>query len=108
MTSRSTATPDRPGHHTVRAGWQGDFWALAARMTGMSTEAGARPQLCAATDPDAKDGELYGPQFVSNGPPVRLPVLRPGIQRDVARLWQVSERETGIGLDVAAAVREAG
>ncbi|MEO3844300.1 oxidoreductase [Streptomyces sp. CNZ287] len=76
------------------------FHALAQR-TGMSADDGALPQLRAATDPAAKGGEFYGPLWGNNGPPVRKPVLRRiGRDRAVAKLWKVSERETGVALDV--------
>ena len=76
------------------------FFQAMARRTGMSADDGALPQLRAATDPAAKGGEFYGPAFVNNGPPVRKPVLRRfGMDRAIASLWEVSERETGVALD---------
>lgn len=78
------------------------FHALTSRV-GMSAEQGALSQLRAATDPGARGGELYGPLFVTHGPPVRKPLLRPGAARAIETLWTVSERETGIALDVEAA-----
>lgn len=79
------------------------FQGLAAR-TGMDPADGARSQLRAATDPAARGGQFYGPLFVNNGPPVRKPIFRRlGMARAVGRLWEVSERETGIAMDVAAA-----
>lgn len=86
------------------AGWSGQFWAWAARTTGMSIEDGALPQLRAATDPAAKGGEMYAPRFVNTGPPVRRPILRPGRERAIEILWEISERETGIALDVDGAL----
>lgn len=78
---------------------------LAAR-SGMSPAVGARIQLRAATDPRARGGELYAPRFVSNGPPVRRPVLRRwDLRRRIAELWEVSERETGVQLAVTRAAR---
>jgi NAD(P)-dependent dehydrogenase (short-subunit alcohol dehydrogenase family) len=74
------------------------FFLALARNVGMSPAEGALSQLRAATDPRAKSGEFYGPLFVTNGPPVRKAVLRPGISRAISRLWQVSERETGLEL----------
>jgi NAD(P)-dependent dehydrogenase (short-subunit alcohol dehydrogenase family) len=74
------------------------FFLALARNVGMSPAEGALSQLRAATDPKAKSGEFYGPLFVTNGPPVRKPVLRPGNKRAIDKLWQVSERETGLGL----------
>lgn len=76
------------------------FFQSMARRTGMSADDGALPQLRAATDPAARGGEFYGPVFVNNGPPVRKPILRRfGMDRAVASLWEVSERETGVALD---------
>jgi hypothetical protein len=46
-------------------------------------------------------GALYTPRWVNWGPPVRRPMF--GRARDLdamARLWEVSERETGITFDV--------
>jgi NAD(P)-dependent dehydrogenase (short-subunit alcohol dehydrogenase family) len=75
------------------------FFLMLARTVGMSPGEGALSQLRAATDPGAKGGELYGPLFVNSGPPVRKPVLRRlGMSRAIEKLWQVSERETGLEL----------
>jgi NAD(P)-dependent dehydrogenase (short-subunit alcohol dehydrogenase family) len=75
------------------------FFHMAARRTGMSAAQGALSPLRAATDPRARGGEFYGPLFVNNGPPVRKPIVRRiGMDRAIARLWEVSERETGITL----------
>jgi len=80
------------------------FFHGLAGSTGMTPAQGALPQLRAATDPKARGGELYAPRFVNFGPPVRRPILRRiGLDGAIARLWEVSERETGLVLDVAAA-----
>ena len=85
------------------AGWVGAFFEAMTARSGMTPFEGARPQLRAATDPRAKGGELYAPRYGSHGPAVRRPVLRRrDLQKQVDLLWQVSERETGIPLDVAA------
>jgi NAD(P)-dependent dehydrogenase (short-subunit alcohol dehydrogenase family) len=76
------------------------FFLLLTRYTGTSPASGALPQLRAATDPAAKGGQFYGPLFVNSGPPVAKPVLRTiGMDTAIARLWQVSQRETGIAID---------
>jgi NAD(P)-dependent dehydrogenase (short-subunit alcohol dehydrogenase family) len=76
------------------------FFHWLARHTGMSPREGALPQLRAATDPAAEGGEFYAPRFVNNGPPVRRPILRRiGLDTAIARLWEVSERETGLKID---------
>ena len=80
------------------------FFHILARRTGMPAAHGALSQLRAATDPAAKGGEFYGPRFVNSGPPVRKPVLRSlGMDAAIAALWEVSERETGVPIDVRAA-----
>jgi NAD(P)-dependent dehydrogenase (short-subunit alcohol dehydrogenase family) len=77
------------------------FFYILARRTGMPAADGALSQLRAATDPGAKGGEFYGPRFINSGPPVRKPVLRKlGMETAVAVLWEVSERETGLPIDV--------
>jgi NAD(P)-dependent dehydrogenase (short-subunit alcohol dehydrogenase family) len=79
------------------------FFLILARSTGMSAADGALSQLRAATDPAAKGGEFYGPLFVNNGPPVRKPIVRRlGLDKAIGALWQVSERETGLAIDVRA------
>jgi NAD(P)-dependent dehydrogenase (short-subunit alcohol dehydrogenase family) len=75
------------------------FFLMLARGIGMSPAQGALSQLRAATDPSAKSGEFYGPLWVNNGPPVHKPVLRRlGMNSAIKKLWQVSERETGLEL----------
>ncbi len=90
--------------HTVAEGNTGfiarvsEKWAAA---TGMSTTDGARSQLRAATDPQAKGGEIYGPRFGSNGPPSKLiQVNNFGLDKAIDTLWAVSERETGVALPI--------
>ncbi|TFV90197.1 SDR family NAD(P)-dependent oxidoreductase [Blastococcus sp. CT_GayMR20] len=84
------------------AGWLGAFFETMTARSGMTPLEGARPQLRAATDPPAKGGELYAPQFGTHGPAVKRPILRRfNLQKQIDVLWQVSERETGIPLEVA-------
>jgi NAD(P)-dependent dehydrogenase (short-subunit alcohol dehydrogenase family) len=78
------------------------FFHVLAGRTGMTPEHGARPQLRAATDPAARGGEFYVPLYVNNGPPVRRPILRRiGMERAIARLWEVSEGETGVKIELS-------
>ena len=85
------------------------FFHRMAGSTGMSPAEGALPQLRAATDPGARGGEFYGPKWVNNGPPVRKPILRLiGMDSAIRKLWEVSERETGIALEVTPAVPAGG
>jgi NAD(P)-dependent dehydrogenase (short-subunit alcohol dehydrogenase family) len=77
------------------------FFHRLTVTAGMPPAVGALSQLRAATDPTARGGELYGPRFTAFGPPARLPVLRhAGLAKAIDTLWAVSERETGIALDV--------
>ncbi|WP_346620977.1 SDR family NAD(P)-dependent oxidoreductase [Blastococcus montanus] len=83
------------------AGWVGAFFEALTARSGMTPFEGARPQLRAATDPRATGGELYAPRFGSHGPAVRRPILRRfGLQERIDVLWEISERETGIPLEV--------
>jgi NAD(P)-dependent dehydrogenase (short-subunit alcohol dehydrogenase family) len=83
------------------------FFLFLTRYTGMSAANGALPQLRAAADPAAKGGEFYGPLYVNSGPPVRKPILRKlGMDKAIAALWEVSERETGLAIDARAAAAE--
>ena len=87
----------------TEGGFSQRFFHGLAGSTGMSPARGALSQLRAATDPSARGGQFYGPLFVNNGPPVRKPVLRRlGMERAIGRLWEVSERETGLKIEVAA------
>ncbi|MEA2347705.1 MAG: hypothetical protein QOG62_1492 [Thermoleophilaceae bacterium] len=78
-------------------GFSQKFFENLAARTGMSPRVGARPQLRAATDPAAKGGEFYGPLWINNGPPVKKPIFRRlGMDSAIRKLWEVSERETGL------------
>lgn len=93
--------------NTAREGG-GHFWKRTAGSFGMTPARGALSQLRAATDPAAQGGQLYAPRWVNFGPPVRRPLLgRSTNTRSIETLFEVSERETGVALDVAAAMREA-
>lgn len=90
--------------NTVRQGGAGDsgrFWHRLAERTGMTPARGALPQTRAATDPRARGGQMYAPRFINFGPPVRRPILRRfGLDRAIESLWRISERETGIAIDL--------
>jgi NAD(P)-dependent dehydrogenase (short-subunit alcohol dehydrogenase family) len=90
-------------HEQGGGGSSSGFWKWMAANTGMTADRGALPQLRAATDPNAKGGEMYAPRFVNTGRPVRRPILRPGRQKAIDILWAVSEETTGTTLDFEAA-----
>lgn len=73
------------------------LWQGYASRFGMEPNVGALPQLRAATDPTARNGQLYGPRYLSFGPPVRRPIMRRlDLNTGIRRLWEVSERETNL------------
>jgi NAD(P)-dependent dehydrogenase (short-subunit alcohol dehydrogenase family) len=62
---------------------------------------GALPIVRAATDPDARGGQFYGPRWMVGGFP-HLETPSPAAQRadDAHRLWERSEELTGVVLDL--------
>jgi NAD(P)-dependent dehydrogenase (short-subunit alcohol dehydrogenase family) len=80
------------------------FFEWLAHHTGTAPERAALSQLRAATDPAAEGGRLYAPRFGNNGAAVRRPLSSRSTNREaISTLFEVSERETGIPLDVNAA-----
>ncbi len=71
----------------------------ANMVLAQSAEAGAWPQLRAATDPAAESGQYYGPDglFESRGRPVTVGRSAAAADETVAAsLWQLSEELTGV------------
>jgi NAD(P)-dependent dehydrogenase (short-subunit alcohol dehydrogenase family) len=92
-TPRLTRTLYRPGLSTLT------FWFA------QSAPAGALATLRAATDPAARGGEYYGPpgRLQYAGHPVRVESSARSHDAAAARrLWEVSERLTGVRYDVLA------
>lgn len=89
--------------NTVEHGGGGIVATVSHRLAasiGMDPAHGALPQLRAATDPEARGGEMYAPRFINAGPPVRRPILRRiGLDTAIENLWTVSEAMTGVRLD---------
>ena len=72
---------------------------LGNRVFAQSDEHGAWPQLYAATMPDVRGGEYYGPSgpFEMRGSPKKVKPSRAALDADAARrLWEISEKETGV------------
>lgn len=93
--------------HREQGGVQAKFWATLTPIVGMSIEYGALSQLRAATEPGADPHKQYCPLFGAFGPPVAKPMVRPGTDGDVRRLWESATRDTGLELDVAATLQAA-
>jgi len=75
---------------------------IAALVPSQSSENGARPLVHAATTPEVRGGELFGPRWGMVGGPVRARIYRSARdQGQWARLWREAERLTGTGLATA-------
>jgi NAD(P)-dependent dehydrogenase (short-subunit alcohol dehydrogenase family) len=75
---------------------------LGNRIFAQSDAEGAWPQLYAATMPDVQGGEYYGPSglFEMHGTPEKVSTSRRARNdADARRLWEVSEKETGVTYD---------
>jgi NAD(P)-dependent dehydrogenase (short-subunit alcohol dehydrogenase family) len=74
---------------------------IASEMGGplisQNAARGALPIVRAATDPDARGGELYGPRWLTRGPAVRTRAFGKAYdERAAAALWSESEKATGV------------
>jgi NAD(P)-dependent dehydrogenase (short-subunit alcohol dehydrogenase family) len=84
------------------------FFHIMVQRVGMSHLGGALPQLRAATDPTATGGELYAPRWVNFGPPARRPIFARSRKPEAMQtLWELSERETGMTVEVETLAGEA-
>jgi NAD(P)-dependent dehydrogenase (short-subunit alcohol dehydrogenase family) len=75
---------------------------VGVRLIGQSDVQGALPQLYAATAPDVKGGEYYGPNGIGENRGYPKRVDSTATSRDpqlAARLWTVSQDLTGVGYD---------
>lgn len=76
--------------------------ALALRLVGHSAAAGALPQIMAATLPEVKGGQYFGPQGIRelSGPPGLAKIEPRALDAEVAgKLWAASEKLTGCTFD---------
>jgi NAD(P)-dependent dehydrogenase (short-subunit alcohol dehydrogenase family) len=70
---------------------------MAGPLISQNAARGALPIIRAATDPDARGGELYGPRWLTRGNPVRARAFgRAYDERAAAALWSESEKATGV------------
>jgi NAD(P)-dependent dehydrogenase (short-subunit alcohol dehydrogenase family) len=75
------------------------FMRIGNRVIAQSDEAGAWPQLYAATMPDVQGGEYFGPNgmFGLRGTPDRdTPTKSARDDETARRLWEISEQLTGV------------
>lgn len=97
--SRAIAVASHPGYSATNTDLGGFFMRLATRLFAQAPAVGALPALYAATMPEVKGGEYYGPggykelgglpKQVASRPEARDPVL-------ARQLWELSERLTGV------------
>jgi hypothetical protein len=83
---------------------------LGYRLFAQSAAEGARPAVYAATAPDVQSGDYFGPRgpLQMRGPIGRItPPRRALDQDDARRLWEVSERMTGVSYDALATATRA-
>ncbi len=81
-------------------GW---LMAVSNAVFAQSAAAGAWPLLRAATDPDARSGDYFGPSRLRGmrGPAVRVKPSAVAQDQEAARkLWEFSERITGVTYSV--------
>jgi hypothetical protein len=76
--------------------------SLGTRVLAQSDAQGSWPSLRAATDPEVRSGDYFGPHLMElRGHPVRTGRSRHARDLDVAaRLWEVSEDLTGVHYDL--------
>jgi NAD(P)-dependent dehydrogenase (short-subunit alcohol dehydrogenase family) len=105
---RLTAVAAHPGYaatHLQQGQGRKQFerlMALGNRLLAQSDVQGAWPSLRAATDPEVRGNEYYGPHFFElRGNPVRTGRTRHASSNETAtRLWDVSEQLTGVHYDL--------
>jgi NAD(P)-dependent dehydrogenase (short-subunit alcohol dehydrogenase family) len=104
--SETISNVTHPGHAVTNLQSHGTnpFERFAMRVansiTGQPAAEGANAQLYAATAPEARGGEFYGPRQGLWGEVARVELNERGKNdADAARLWQISEQLTGICYD---------
>ena len=96
-THLQAAAPEASGRALV-----GQVMELGNTLFAQSAAGGALPQLYAATMPDVRGGDYFGPDGLGEmrGTPVRVSSTRRARDRDAAaRLWELSTRLTGVSYD---------
>jgi hypothetical protein len=104
------ATAAHPGWTATDLQRTAGFARFFNPMFAMKPADGALPTLRAATDPAAESGSYWGPAgwFELSGPPARARIPEKAQDEAVAaRLWEVSEKLTGVSLAVPAAKQAA-
>lgn len=83
--------------HATTNRLEGLLYAALNTIASQSVQMGALPQLYAATAPDVKGGEFYGPRFYIRGYPKLAKATPNAYNLETAqRLWEVSAQLTGV------------
>ena len=106
--ARTIAVAAHPGtaHTELTRNSPGPLHALNkafGRVVAQTSAMGALPTLRAATDPDVKGGDYYGPSGIGeqHGPPKLVESTRRSHDTaDQQRLWDISEKLTGVTFPV--------
>jgi NAD(P)-dependent dehydrogenase (short-subunit alcohol dehydrogenase family) len=101
------AHPGTAATNLVRPGSQGNpikqvVMTLGVWVVGQSEAQGALPQLYAATAPEVRGGEFYGPNGIAENRGYPKQVGSSAASKDTEtarRLWQLSEELTGVSYD---------
>lgn len=98
-TSLLAARPE-VGRTQATTGRRVIHWLSGRGLLVGTAESAGLPALMAATSPEAKGGDFYGPQGPGNagGRPGPTTLWRPMRTEDAARMWTVSQELTGITL----------
>jgi len=103
----AAAHPGYAATHLQAVGYEGKAFMtrvmhLGNQLLAQSDAEGALPQLYAATMPDVKGGDYYGPDgmFERAGAPEKVGRRKAARDAQAAqRLWEISEQETGVTYD---------
>src|SRR4051795_10511219 len=79
--------------------------SIGNSLLAQSDDMGALPQLYAATSPDVRGGDYFGPDGIAEarGHPKKVDSTKASKDEDAARrLWDISEQLTGVRYDVLA------
>jgi NAD(P)-dependent dehydrogenase (short-subunit alcohol dehydrogenase family) len=89
-----------PGSTPTELQRHSDLMRVLGRIFAHDPPAGALPTLYAATAPDVKSGDYFGPRLGVIGAPARAFMSPLAQNKDLARrLWKVSEELTGVAFD---------
>jgi NAD(P)-dependent dehydrogenase (short-subunit alcohol dehydrogenase family) len=95
-TNLQQAGPRMRGSRTRMA-----MYGIGNTVFAQSAAAGAWPLLYAATAPDVRGGDCYGPRGQLRGAPHRVMTLPRAASGSLGRrLWEISEERTGVTYDI--------